>query len=499
MQNIQETAMLSPAQLAAAESLLEGLGTGDIVVLRGEAGLGKTTVLRSIQEQLGGTFLGMRQFMETLPWQSGIEEAFHQLITDALLQHNLIIFDDLHLILSVVEGCNYPREKLLEAAFVSLLEEARANGRKMLFSVADEVPLSLRRRAYLSRIASFEPEDYQSICGCYLSPDAAGTLDYERIHRFAPSLNAHQLKNSSVWLRREGRISTERFLDYLRAQDLASNVALEEVAPVDWTDLKGVDKVIQALEAKIALPFENDELAAEWSLKPKRGVLLAGPPGTGKTTIGRALAHRLKSKFFLIDGTMVADRWDFYDKIQGVFDAAKRNAPSIIFIDDADVMFEAKGERGLCRYLLTMMDGLESASSERVCVILTAMEPANLPAAVLRSGRVELWLEMYPPDREARKSILRQKLRMLPAPLADVDLDILSAASQGLTGADLKSVVEDGKLLFVSDKARAKAARPVEEYFLDAIADVRRNRKSYLKRKPVPELVETVKIGFKIE
>jgi transitional endoplasmic reticulum ATPase len=70
---------------------------------------------------------------------------------------------------------------------------------------------------------------------------------------------------------------------------MASNVDIEEVRPVSWKDLKGMDDVIRTLEAKIALSLENDQLAAELGLKPKRGVLLAGPPGTGKTTIGRAL------------------------------------------------------------------------------------------------------------------------------------------------------------------------------------------------------------------
>src|ERR1041384_5659661 len=83
----------------------------------------------------------------------------------------------------------------------------------------------------------------------------------------------------------------------------------------------------------IVLPLENDELATRLQLKPKRGVLLVGPPGTGKTTVGRALAHRLKSKFFLIDGTFISGTRDFYERVHHVFEAAKQNAPSIIFID----------------------------------------------------------------------------------------------------------------------------------------------------------------------
>ena len=91
---------------------------------------------------------------------------------------------------------------------------------------------------------------------------------------------------------------------------------------------------------------------------------------------------------------------------QEVFEAAKANAPSVIFIDDGDAIFEMGAERGLYRYLLTMLDGLESASSGRVCVMMTAMEVGHLPPALLRSGRIELWLEMALPDPSARAEIL---------------------------------------------------------------------------------------------
>ena len=178
---------------------------------------------------------------------------------------------------------------------------------------------------------------------------------------------------------------------------------------VTFADLKGVDDVIKSLEANVVVPLEQIELAEELHLKPKRGVLLVGPPGTGKTTVGRALAHRLKSKFFLIDGTCISGTAQFYGRIHEVFQEAKHNAPSIIFVDDSDAIFESGEELGLYRYLLTMLDGLESESVGQVCVILTAMDVGHLPPALIRSGRIELWLEMRLPDEAARSAAINSE------------------------------------------------------------------------------------------
>lgn len=491
--------ILSPAQQEAADGLIQGFSAGSVVLLGGDSGFGKTTVLQSVHRELGGGLIGMREFMSAVNRRGGaIEESFLDLMIEALDLHDLVILDDLNLITDVVENCSYPRANLFDAALTSLLSEAAIRGKKLVFAVEDRCPLPVDCRAYAWRIGGFRPDDYQTICRAYLGPQIADKLDYAKIHHFAPALNAHQLRKACVWLRREDRLDTDRFIEYLLSEDLASNVRIQEVAKVDWNDLKGVDEVLQALEAKIALPFENDVLATELNLKPKRGVLLAGPPGTGKTTIGRALAHRLKSKFFLIDGTMITGSHDFYIKVREAFESARRNAPSIIFIDDADVLFDGENDRGLCRYLLTMLDGLESASSGRICVMMTAMEPSDLPAALLRSGRVELWLEMRLPEEEARAVILRGKLSALPAPLGGCDVAVLADASHGLTGADLNAVVEDGKLLFAYDKARERCPRRPEDYFLEAISTIRKNRRSYAKRRPSP-LVETMRIGFTVE
>jgi SpoVK/Ycf46/Vps4 family AAA+-type ATPase len=223
-------------------------------------------------------------------------------------------------------------------------------------------------------------------------------------------------------------------------------------------------------------------------------VLLAGPPGTGKTTIGRALAHRLKSKFFLIDGTVVAGSGDFYDEVKEIFEKARRNAPSVVFIDDTDVIFDGNGDSGFYRYLLTQLDGLESASSERVCVMMTAMNPGSLPPAMLRSGRVELWLETRLPDAAAREQILRDRIAGIDA-FAVADLARVAEDAKGLTGADLKAVVEDAKLLFAHDVSTGTPLRSLEEYFERAIGDVRSNHRSYGRYRPV-RLGQEQRVGF---
>jgi transitional endoplasmic reticulum ATPase len=109
---------------------------------------------------------------------------------------------------------------------------------------------------------------------------------------------------------------------------------------------------------------------------------------------------------------MVSDSCDFQEDVERIFEATKRNALSVVFIDEADVIFENDGDCGLYRYLLKVLDDLESASVARVCVMMTAMNAGALPAAMLRSGRVELWLETRLPDALARASILENRSRV---------------------------------------------------------------------------------------
>lgn len=472
---------LCPSQQTLCDSLLSDLPHSQLFILQVGSGLGKTTLLQELQRRHGGILLSMHDLIDRMRSRHplALEETFVEWVEQALSSAPCVLLDDLHLLRNVTENCGgYPRSSYMEVALAAVVARLTAD-RKLILSDGSWTPPVLSYRGRTFGLHGLAVDDYAFLGRTYLGEPSAAGIDFARIHRFAPALNIHQLRRAFEHLHGQDGLDTEGVIEYLRSQHLVSNVDLAEVQKVDLRDLHGIDEIIESLEANIVLPLENDALALELGLKPKRGVLLLGPPGTGKTTVGRALAHRLRGKFFLIDGTVITGTREFYYHISSIFEQAKHNAPAVIFIDDSDVIFEAGTEMGLYRYLLTMLDGLESASAGRVCVMMTAMEVAALPPALLRSGRVELWLEMRLPDRAARLGILRHHLTPLPAALASIDLDRLADESDGFTGADLKRLTEDGKLLLAFDRVRDRPLHPVTDYFMEAVGGIRANKARY--------------------
>jgi transitional endoplasmic reticulum ATPase len=470
---------LCPAQRQAVDRLLKLWPSSDVFVLWTRSGLGRSTMLRALRQQLGGSpILAASDWFMPLGEEHPlrIEETFVREATARLEPGKALLVDDYDRLACVAGGCNhwYPRSGMDQPALLALLDSARRTGCKVVVATTGSVNEVVDPRCLFVGFNRLDIEDYRFLFGHYLA-DRATSIDVQRVFEFAPRLTIHQIRGSLDVLRDHDALTTDVVIDYLERLKMASNVNVGQVRPVTLADLKGVDEVVAALGRFVINPLVEEELARKYAVRPKRGILLYGPPGTGKTTVGRALALRLRSKFFRIDGTFISRTSDFYQRIFRVFEGAKENAPSLVFIDDCDTIFEDKDEFGLYRYLLTTLDGLESEDMAGVSVMMTAMNVASLPPALIRSGRIELWLEMKPPNASARQDILAACLAKFPGGTDSLDLAAVAAATEGFTGADLNRLVEDAKALLIAELAVGQSVGELTPFFLRAAEEVRRN------------------------
>jgi len=478
MRTVSAQTELTPAQHWAWEQLKVFVGAAPIAVLTGDAGAGKTLLLDRLATERGGIRLSQDYFIEALRGSphEGFEECWVKAIDDAFKTYDLVFIDDTENVLGMIMGANRPRGRSGFAFMEAVSGRVRAAGKRLVLagtnfgfsgsSAVGEVP-RVGERSVKVHIPAFKVEDFAVLLKSFLGEDA-DKIDAAWLFRLSPQLSTYQMAAACAVMKAAGDVSEPALKRVLEDSILTTNLDADQVADVKLADLKGFGEIEQALETFVINPLVQDSRISDLGLTPSRGVLLFGPPGTGKTSIGRALARRMKGKFFLIDGTFVTEPPQaFYGKVNAVFAAAKQNTPAVIFIDDADVLFQSDRQHGLSRYLLTQLDGLESETAGRVAVIMTAMNPNHMPPAVLRSGRVELWLETKLPSAQSRAEILRANLQKLPSRFHAFDPAPIVAASAGFNAADLKRLVNDAKALYAADVVADNPLQTID-FYLDA-------------------------------
>ncbi|MDI9611348.1 MAG: CDC48 family AAA ATPase [Archaeoglobales archaeon] len=191
-------------------------------------------------------------------------------------------------------------------------------------------------------------------------------------------------------------------------------------AGVTYEDIGGLKDELQKVREIIELPLKYPELFKRLGIEPPKGVLLHGPPGTGKTLIAKAVANEIGASFFTINGPEIMSKFygESEQRLREIFEEAKQNAPSIIFIDEIDSIApkreEVTGEveRRVVAQLLTLMDGLEERG--QVIVIGATNRIDAVDPALRRPGRFDREIEIGVPDREGRFEILQIHTRNMP-------------------------------------------------------------------------------------
>jgi len=231
----------------------------------------------------------------------------------------------------------------------------------------------------------------------------------------------------------------------------ALDVSEDNIPEVTYEDVGGLTEEIKKVREMVELPLKHPEVFDRLGIDPPKGVLLYGPPGTGKTLLAKAVANESEANFVLLNGPEIMSKFygESEKKIRDLFDEAKKNAPTIIFIDEIDAIApkreEVQGEveRRIVSQLLTMMDGLNSRG--RVIVIGATNRPNSIDPALRRPGRFDRELEISVPDKKGRLNILKIHTRNMPL-RKDVRLDELAGKTHGFVGADLSSLAKEAAM-----------------------------------------------------
>ena len=246
--------------------------------------------------------------------------------------------------------------------------------------------------------------------------------------------------------------------------------AKDEKRKAKFEDVAGADEEKEEL-AEIVDFLKDPTKFNDLGARIPKGVLLVGPPGTGKTLLARAVAGEADVPFFSISGSDFVEMYVGVgaSRVRDLFDQAKKNSPSIIFIDEIDAVGRHRGagmggghdeREQTLNQLLVEMDGF--GANEGVIIIAATNRPDILDTALLRPGRFDRQITVNYPDLKGREAVL--KVHAKGKPLApDVDLGVIARSTAGFTGADLENLLNEAALLAARQNKKAITMREIEE------------------------------------
>ncbi|MFW9829848.1 MAG: AAA family ATPase, partial [Candidatus Thorarchaeota archaeon] len=225
---------------------------------------------------------------------------------------------------------------------------------------------------------------------------------------------------------------------------------------VTYEDIGGLEETIQKIREIIELPIRHPELFERIGIDPPKGVLLYGPPGTGKTLLAKAVASETDAYFISISGPEIMSKFfgQSEENLRHLFEEAKKNSPSIIFLDELDSIAPKRDEgknqveSRIVAQLLSLMDGLKGRGE--VIIIGATNKINNIDIALRRPGRFDREIEIKVPDSNGRYEILLIHTRGMPLD-EETDLRLIAEKTHGFIGADIKALCKESAMLAIRE------------------------------------------------
>ncbi|KAI0398093.1 26S proteasome subunit P45 [Xylariaceae sp. FL0594] len=243
--------------------------------------------------------------------------------------------------------------------------------------------------------------------------------------------------------------------------DPAVNVMKLDKAPTEsYADIGGLESQIQEVRESVELPLLHPELYEEMGIKPPKGVILYGAPGTGKTLLAKAVANQTSATFLRIVGSELIQKYlgDGPRLVRQLFQVAAENAPSIVFIDEIDAIGTKRydstsgGEREVQRTMLELLNQLDGFDDRGdVKVIMATNKIESLDPALIRPGRIDRKILFENPDQNTKRKIFNLHTSKMSLN-EDVDLDEFINQKDDLSGADIKAICSEAGLMALRER-----------------------------------------------
>ena len=250
-----------------------------------------------------------------------------------------------------------------------------------------------------------------------------------------------------------------------------------------WSDIGGLDKEIEKVQEVLEHPLQNPQIFKELGVQPPKGVLLHGPPGTGKTLIAKALAKHTHATYIELVGSELVQKFigEGAKLVKELFEYARKNAPTIIFIDELDAIASRRiengtsGEREVQRTFMQLLGEIDGFNPlDNVKIIATTNRIDVLDEAILRPGRLERHIEINKPDEKGRLEIL--KIHTANMKLSNsIDLQVIAHKSDGFNGSELKALTTEAGYLAIKKNQK----EITQDNLIDAIEIVKRDEEEH--------------------
>jgi transitional endoplasmic reticulum ATPase len=449
------------------------------VLLYGPPGTGKTLLAKAVASETNANFfsIGGPEIMSKFYGESEerLRETFKQAQENA---PSIIFIDEIDSIAPKREEVSGDVEKRIVSQLLTLMDGLEARGKLVVIGATNRpnaLDLALRRPGRFDReieigipnqegrfdilqihtrgmplTDNVDLESLAKVTHGFVGADLealAKEAAMRSLRRVLPEINLEQSKIPIETLSKI-KITNQDFTDALK--DIQPS-ALREVQiqkpNVRWDDIGGLDDIKEEIAEAVEWPLKHAALFNEVDVKPPKGLLLYGAPGTGKTMIAKAVATTSEANFISIKGPELLSKWvgESEKAVREIFRKARQAAPCIVFFDELDAIAPHRGSEGdahvterVISQLLTELDGLEDLRG--VVVIGATNRPDMIDEALLRPGRFDRILEIPLPNKDARKEILKLHTKRKPIDNT-VDLERLLELTDMWTGADIAAMV----------------------------------------------------------